>query len=284
MTGPIDHREEYELASAAAQQLESAGFGDAVAVVQTGSGIAPPALTDRTSLPWSDIAGFPRATAPGHRGVLHHGRWGGVPVLVLQGRLHLYEGHAPAHVVRPIRALGLLGVPNVILTNATGGVRVGLDAGAVVRIADHVNLLGCDPLAGLHEPRFGERFPVTAGRAHDAHLGRLAHAAAEEAGVPLTDGVYGAVHGPSFETPAEVRRLRLLGVDVCGMSTVPEVLAANQMDRAVLVLSLVANPAGVVADGVSAETEVLETGAAHGARLMRIVEGVVARLGAEVQA
>ena len=277
----IDHRQEYELASAAAQQLNAAGFADAVAVIQTGSGLPAPPLTGRTSLPWGEIAGFPTATAPGHRGVLHHGRWNDVPVLILEGRLHMYEGHAPAHVVRPIRAMGLLGIETVILTNATGGVNADLSAGDVVRISDHINLQGCDPLAGIHDPRFGERFPVTAGCSHDVALGALAHDVAAALGTPLTDGIYGGVNGPSFETPAEVRRLRSYGVDVCGMSTVPEILAATQLKRRVLVLSLVANPAGVVAEGASAETEVLDVGAAHGARLMDIVAGVVARLGAE---
>ena len=121
----IDHRQEYELASAAAEQLRAAGFAGAVAAVQTGSGLEVPDLEDCVSLDWTKIEGFPRATAPGHRGVLHHGTIEGVPVLVLEGRLHTYEGHEPAEVIRPIRALGLLGVRNLVLTGASGGVRFG---------------------------------------------------------------------------------------------------------------------------------------------------------------
>ena len=156
----IDHREEYELASAAAARLRDEGFGDAVAAIQTGSGIPVPDLGGARSLTWTDIAGMPSATAPGHRGAVHHGTLAGAPVLVLEGRLHTYEGHCPAHVIRPVRAVGLAGAGCLILTNATGGVREGLAAGDLVRIVDHVNLMGVDPLAGPHDPRFGARFPV----------------------------------------------------------------------------------------------------------------------------
>jgi len=276
-----DHRVEYDLAAVAAEQLRAAGFGDAVAAIQTGSGIPMPELEGARSLPWEDIEGFPTATAPGHRGVLHHGRLRGVPVIVLQGRLHLYEGHDAAQVVRPVRALGLLGVRNLLLTNATGGVAELLRVGDVVRITDHVNLMGVDPLCGIHDPRFGDRFVVTAGRSHDAHLGRLADEVSGELGTELLEGVYGALQGPCFETPAEVRRLRALGIDVCGMSTVPEVLAATQLGMRVLVLSLVANPAGVVAEGATAEEEVLAVAAATGGPLLAILAGVVAHLGQE---
>jgi purine-nucleoside phosphorylase len=276
-----DHRDEYELASSAAKRLVDAGFADALVAIQTGSGIAAPALEGRTTLAWSEIPGFPQATAPGHKGVLHHGAIYGVPVVVLEGRLHLYEGHAPAEVVRPIRALALAGIRRAILTNASGGVRADLSAGDVVRVTDHINLMRADPLAGVHDPRFGERFTVTAGAAHDAALGRHADAAAQSAGVRLHQGVYAALPGPSFETPAEVRMLRALGADLVGMSTVFEVLAATQMQMRVLVLSLVANPADIVKPGATAESEVLAVAAAKGAALLRVVEGVVSRIGRE---
>jgi purine-nucleoside phosphorylase len=277
MSAP-DHRREYELASEAAQHLSEAGFGDAAAAIQTGSGIPVPDLDDATTIPWSEIPGFPSATAPGHRGALTHGRLRGVPVLVMEGRLHAYEGHAPAEIVRPVRAVGLLGVNVLLLTNAAGGVRPGLGAGTIVRVRDHVNLMGFDPLIGLHDPRFGERFPVTVGRAHDTGLADLAGVVADEIGVPLIDGVYAGLHGPSFETPAEVARLRGMGVDVVGMSTVPEVLAANQLRLRTLVLSLVANPAGEVAEGETAESEVLEVAGRTGGDVMRVLAGVVERL------
>jgi purine-nucleoside phosphorylase len=275
---PTDHRHEYELCSAAAKHLRDAGFGGAACAIQTGSGLKAPELTSRRTLAWTEIPGFPRATAPGHRGAIHHGLCGGAPVVVLEGRVHLYEGHEPAEVIRPIRALGLLGVKCAILTNASGGVRESLAAGDVVRVVDHVNLQRVDPLAGVHDPRFGDRFVVQAGRAHDRGLAKLADEAAAQIGVALNTGVYAALPGPTFETPAEVRMLRALGVDVVGMSTVPEILAATQLGMRTLVLSFVANPAGVVKDDTTAEAEVLATAASLGASVTRIVEGVVARI------
>ena len=276
----IDHRAEYDLASAAASRLRAEGFGGAAAVIQTGSGIPLPDLAERRTLLWADIDGFPRATAPGHRGALHHGLCRGVPVLVLEGRLHAYEGHEPAHIVRPIRALGLLGVGTAILTNASGGIRAGLRAGDIVQVRDHVNLMGFDPLTGTHDPRFGDRFVVLAGRAYDPGLGALAAQAARDLGIPLAQGVYAGVHGPSFETEAQVRFLRTIGADVVGMSTVPEVTAASQLHMRTLVFSLVANPAGVVQPGLTAEAEVLAEGQRSGTPLMRLIQEVVARLGA----
>jgi purine-nucleoside phosphorylase len=276
----VDHHLEYELAARAAEHLRNAGFSDAVVAIQTGSGIPMPGLDAATTIRWSEIPGFPEATAPGHAGALHLGTLRGARVIVMQGRLHSYEGHAPAEIIRPVRALGLLGVRNLVLTNATGGVREEWGPGTVVRISDHVNMMGFDPLGGLHDPRFGDRFPVTAGRAHDAGLAELAHTAADELGITLESGVYCGVTGPSFETPAEVARMRLYGIDVVGMSTVPEVLAANQLGLRTLVLSLVANPAGVVAEGATAEEEVLEVAGRTGRALMDVVERVVERLSA----
>lgn len=273
----FDHRLEYDLVAGIAHELRVRGFDGADVAIQTGSGIAPPRLESTRVMHWDDLP-VPRSSAPGHEGTLLHGKLGERTVLVLEGRLHLYEGHAPAEVIRPVRALGLLGVKNLILTNATGGVREDLVAGDVVRVTDHVNLMGVDPLSGPPDERFGERFVVTAGRSHDPELAKLADQAAAEAGIEMSTGVYAGVHGPSFETPAEVRRLRALGADVCGMSTVPEILAATQLGMRILVLSLVANAAGVVADGASAAEEVLEVGLQTGERLMRVVEGVVKRL------
>jgi purine-nucleoside phosphorylase len=151
----------------------------------------------------------------------------------------------------------------------------------VVRVSDHLNLMRVDPLSGAYDARFGERFVVTAGRCHDAALGVSAHEVARTRSIELTDGVYAALPGPSFETPAEVAMLRTLGADVVGMSTVPEVLAATQLGMRTLVLSLVANPAGQVTTDATAEDEVLEVGRTHGARLMEVVAGVVERLGRE---
>ena len=268
---------EFELASQVAERLRAEGFGGAAVAVQTGSGIPAPVLEEPRTVPWTEVEGMPRATAPGHRGAFHFGRVQGVPVLVLDGRLHLYEGHAPAEVVRPVRAVGLLGVRRLILTNASGGVRPSFRAGDLVRIVDHLNLLGVDPLAGPHDPRLGDRFVVLAGRSYDLGLAALAEEAARDLGLELHTGVYAGVHGPTFETPAQVRMLRTLGADLVGMSTVPEVTAAAQLGMAVLALSLVANPAGVVQAGMSAEEEVLRTGRERGVKLRELVAAVAAR-------
>ncbi len=275
-----DHRAEYDLVSGTAAHLREAGYGTAVVAIQTGSGIPLPKLGDATSLSFGDVPGIAEATAPGHRGRMHHGLLSGVPVLLLEGRLHAYEGHEPAEVIRLVRAVGLLGVRRLILTNSCGGVREGMPAGTIVRVTDHINLLGFDPLRGVHDERWGPRFPVTAGRAYDPALGMLASDAAADLGMPLEEGVYAAQHGPSFETAAEVRRLRALGVDVTGMSTVPEVLAAAQMGLQTLVLSLVVNPAGEVAAGKTAEEEVVEVAGARSADLLRLITGIVERIGA----
>ena len=273
-----DHRLEFEFASAAVDRLRREGFDQAVAFVQTGSGIPLPALSDRQSLAWSEIDGMPRATAPGHRGAFHFGICRGAPLLVVEGRLHGYEGYPKAHVIRPVRVAGLLGVRRAILTNSCGGVRESLRAGDLLRVTDHVNLMGWDALTGIHDPRFGDRFTVLAGRCHDGRLAALADSAAARLGLPLSTGVYGGVHGPSFETTAQVRAMRTLGVDLCGMSTVPELSALAQLGVRVVVLSLIANACGIVQDGKTAESEVLEAGERMGARLTALVEELVASI------
>lgn len=273
-----DHRREHDLASAAAARLRADGMHGAVAAVQTGSGIPVPKLDGARRVAWSDIEGMPRATAPGHRGAFVFGTCRGAPTLVIEGRLHVYEGHAPGEVIRPVRVASLLGVKRLLLTNASGGVREDLRAGDVLRVTDHVNLAGYDALTGPHDPRWGDRFVVLAGRSYDARLAALADRAAAELGIPLAKGVYGGVHGPTFETPAQVRAFRAMGVDLVGMSTVPEVTAAAQAGMRTLVLSLIANPAGVVADGKTAESEVLEEGQRTGTRVTAIVEAVLGQI------
>ena len=257
---PTDHREEYELCAAAARRLADAGFGGAAVAIQTGSGLRPPALEERRTLEWTEIPGFPRATAPGHRGAIHHGLCHGVPAIVLEGRLHQYEGRTAAEVVRPLRAVALAGVQRFVLTNACGGVRESLRAGDVVRVTDHINLQRSDPLTGVHDPRFGDRFVVTAGRAYDRVLGRYSGESALEAGVRLHEGVYAAVPGPSFETPAEVRMLRALGADVVGMSTVPEVIVARHGGMRVLGFSGISNKANLDGSTITTHQEVIEAG------------------------
>ncbi|MGP8258661.1 MAG: purine-nucleoside phosphorylase [Acidobacteriaceae bacterium] len=223
------------------------------------------------SIAYAEIPHFPQSTVVGHSGKLVLGTIGGVPVAVLQGRVHAYEGYAMEQVTFPTRVLGLLGVRTLIVTNAAGGIRADIAQGSLVAISDHINLTGTNAALGPNEPRFacvpgaGERFfDMTA--AYSPRLRKLAHAEAERQGIALGEGVYVAVLGPSYETPAEIRAFRTLGADLVGMSTVHEVIVARHMGIEVLGISLVTNAAaGVIAPGEqSAEAiqheEVMEIG------------------------
>ena len=224
-----------------------------------------------TTLPYADIPGFPISTVAGHSGKLILGAIAGVPVAVMQGRVHAYEGYSLSQVTFPTRVLGLLGCQTLIVTNAAGGIRPDIPQGSLVAISDHINLTGTNAALGPNEPRFATR-PGTAerffdmSRAYSPALRALAIAEAKKQGFTLTEGVYLAVLGPSFETPAEICAFRTLGADLVGMSTVHEVIIARHMGIEVLGLSLVTNmAAGVISLGQKeAETinheEVMEIG------------------------
>ena len=224
-----------------------------------------------TTIPYADIPHWPISTVAGHSGKLVLGTIAGVAVAVMQGRVHAYEGYAMDQVTFPTRVLGLLGVRTLIVTNAAGGIRATIPQGSLVAISDHINLTGTNAALGPNEPRFaltpgaGERF-FDMSTAYSPRLRALAQTEAAKQGIPLTEGVYLAVLGPSFETPAEIRAFRTLGADLVGMSTVHEVIVARHMGLEVLGLSLVTNmAAGVVAEGRErAETihheEVMEIG------------------------
>jgi purine-nucleoside phosphorylase len=224
-----------------------------------------------TTISYSDIPNWPLSTVVGHSGKLILGTIGGIPVAVMQGRVHAYEGYAMQQVTFPTRVLGLLGCTTLIVTNAAGGIRPDIPLGSLVAISDHINLTGTNAALGPNEPRFattpgtGERF-FDMSTAYSPRLRALAKAEAEKQGFPLTEGVYLAVLGPSFETPAEIRAFRTLGADLVGMSTVHEVIIARHMGIQVLGISLVTNmAAGVVASGQqTAETihheDVIEIG------------------------
>src|SRR5215467_220472 len=224
-----------------------------------------------TTIPYSDIPNWPLSTVVGHSGKLILGTIGGVPVAVMQGRVHAYEGYTMQQVTFPTRVLGLLGCTTLIVTNAAGGIRPDIPQGSLVAISDHINLTGTNAALGPNEPRFatipgsGERF-FDMSTAYSPKLRALAIAEAQRQGFTLTEGVYLAVLGPSFETPAEIRAFRALGADLVGMSTVHEVIIARHMGIQVLGLSLVTNmAAGVVATGQKeAETidheDVMEVG------------------------
>ena len=247
-------------------------------VLGSGMGAVAERLQDPVSIPYAQIPEFPVPTVPGHEGRLVIGRMGGVPVAALQGRVHLYEGASPDDVVFGVRLLAWTGVKALLVTNAAGAVDPDLAPGELVRISDHLNLTGVNPLAGPNDDRVGTRFPDMA-QAYDPALGSLLDACAGRLGAPMRSGVYAGVHGPSYETPAEIRMLRTLGADLVGMSTVLEVTAARHAGVRVAGLSLVANrAAGLSATPLSHE-EVLASGAAAGERIAALAAAWAAEAG-----
>lgn len=213
----------------------------------------------------------------GHRQTLTLWRREGESLMVLNGRFHLYQGYRPEEVVAPVRLAGLLGAEVMIATNATGSLDPAIEPGSIVVVTDHINLQGSNPLVGEWGKEFGPQFPDMT-EAYDGKLRKVARSAAEEAGFPVHEGVYVALLGPSFETPAEIRMLRSAGGTVVGMSTVPEVIAARHVGMRVLVLSLAANPAAGLVDRPLTHTEVLEEGEKAAARLADLIGLLVARV------
>jgi purine-nucleoside phosphorylase len=212
-----------------------------------------------TTIPYAEIPYFPQSTVQGHSGQLVLGHIAGVPVAVMQGRVHAYEGYPLAEVTFPTRVLGLLGCKTLIVTNAAGGINTSYKQGGLVAISDHINLTGSNASLGPNEPRFGPRF-FDMSTAYSPHLRTLAHAEAAKQGIPLAEGIYLAVLGPSYETPAEIRAFRALGADLVGMSTVHEVIIARHMGIEILGISLVTNMAAGVLDEAIHHEEVMETG------------------------
>lgn len=252
-------------------------------VLGSGLGAFAEQLEDKTAIPFAEIPNFPRSTVPGHSGKLVVGKVGGVPVAVMQGRVHAYEGYSPEQVVFPVRVLGRMGVTQLVLTNAAGGINEGLKRGQLVLISDHINLSGRNPIAGPNDERWGPRF-FDMSEAYSARQRELAHEAARAMEFRLDEGVYLSVLGPSFETPAEIRGFRGLGADLVGMSTVQETIAARQMGIEVLGISCVTNlAAGIQKEPLSHE-EVMETGQAVEKQLAGLLTRVVGMLGEQLRA
>jgi purine-nucleoside phosphorylase len=250
-------------------------------VLGSGLGGLADALTLEAAIPFTDLPGWPGATAPGHAGRLLFGRLAGVPVVVQQGRFHLYEGHSAGFVAQPVLLMAMLGVRVLVLTNAAGGVNPDFGAGTLMVIADHLNLTGRSPLIGPNAARIGERFPdMTA--VWDPELRTRLHAAAAAEGVALAEGVYACLLGPSYETPAEVRMLGRLGADAVGMSTVPEAIAARWAGVRVCGVSLVTNPGAGLSGAQLSHAEVLAGAEAAGPRLARVLARFVGTLPAEL--
>ncbi len=254
-------------------------------VLGSGLGAVADAVSDPAVVPYPEIPHFPLPTVADHLGRFVAGRLNGSPVVILQGRVHFYEGYAPGEVVFPIRILGALGIRAVILTNAAGGIHESYRPGQFVLLADHINAMGWNPLTGPNEPRFGFRlgaglrFPDMT-TAYSPRLRALARDAAREEGFDLAEGVYLATPGPNFETPAEIRAFRALGATLVGMSTVPETIAARHMGLEVLGLSCVTNlAAGLGPDPISHE-EVNATGRAVEGRLAALLARLAPRIAA----
>lgn len=228
-------------------------------------------------IPYARIPYFPRSTAIGHAGQLVLGMVDGVAVAGMQGRVHLYEGYSPKEVVFPVRVFARMGVRSVILTNAAGGVNTGYAQGALVAIRDHINLQGVNPLLGPNDERFGPRFSDLS-RAYDPEFRSLAAAQARRLNIPLDEGVYLALSGPNYETPAEIRAFRTLGADLVGMSTVPEVLAARHSGIRVLGISCVTNMAAGILDQPINHLEVLETGERVRGQFTSLLRALIPRI------
>lgn len=248
----------------------------AALVLGSGLGGLAEELADPLRIPYADIPGFSPASVAGHEGALLFGIWEGVEVMVLQGRLHLYEGADPAAVVLPIRAAHALGVRGLLLTNAAGAVRPGLAPGDLMLITDHLNLTGRNPLLGPVWPG-EERFPDMS-EAYDPGFRGVAAEVAAELGITLEQGVYAAMLGPSYETPAEVRMLGRLGADAVGMSTVPEVIVARALGLPVIAISCLTNLAAGLAAGPLSHADVIEVGDRARQRLAALVRGIVPRI------
>ena len=247
--------------------------------VVLGSGLGPfaDAVEAPVELAYGEIPGWPASTAVGHAGALVVGTFGGVPIAVMKGRAHLYEGISPAKVVFGIRVLGRLGIESLVLTNACGSLDVERAPGTLVAISDHLNLQGTSPLVGPNDDALGPRFPDMSD-AYDPAYRALARDTAERLGFALGEGVYAAWLGPAFETPAEIRMLRTLGADLVGMSTVPEVLAARHMGIRCLALACVTNAAaGVLPEPIDHE-RVLEIGARASGDLVALLREVIPAL------
>ncbi len=249
-------------------------------VLGSGLGGLADAFEDASAVDFADIPGFARAAVVGHRGRIVVGTLEGVPCIAMQGRYHLYEGHEADAATLPVRAISALGVDTLIVTNAAGGVNRSFRAGSLMLIEDHINMLGRNPLVG--PARDGEtRFPDMT-RAYDPELRALTLEVAAEQGIALNTGVYCALLGPTYETPAEVRMLGILGADAVGMSTVPEVIVARARGMRVLGISLITNEAAGHTGEALSHDEVMAASAGAAESFGRLVRGVVRRIGSPV--
>jgi purine-nucleoside phosphorylase len=263
--------------TAAAIRARGGALPETAVVLGSGLGDFADTLLDAIATPYGDLPHWPASQVIGHEGRLVIGTVAGKRIAALSGRAHFYEGHDLATVIFPTRVMGRLGVRQIILTNAAGGINTGFAQGALMIIDDHINLLGSNPLVGPNDERFGLRFPDMS-EVYSSRLRRIADAAARAKGIPVSHGVYVAVHGPSYETPAEIRAFRTLGADAVGMSTVPEAIAARHIGVEVLGISCITNMAAGVLPHPIDHADVLETTRRVRQSFASLLEGVIERL------
>lgn len=259
--------------------LRERGAADADVAIVLGSGLGDFAdsFRDATSVPYADIPNWPPTTVIGHAGRLVVGVHSERKVIALSGRAHFYEGHPMATVTFATRVIGTLGVKTLILTNAAGGINVAFTPGTLMVMDDHINLMGTNPLVGPNDERFGPRFPDMS-EVYSGRLRALATEAGRDLKIPLAHGVYAALHGPSYETPAEIRYLRTIGADAVGMSTVPEALVARHMAIEVLGISCITNAAAGVLPKPLVHDEVMEVARRVRGSFAALLEAVIERL------
>jgi len=269
----------YSRAEIAARTIRARTRVEAEIALILGSGLGDFAdeFADAVSLPYREIPGFVSSTAQGHVGSLVIGKIEGVPVLAMQGRVHYYEGYTLEEVTFPIRTFKLLGIKTLILTNAAGGIDVQLSQGALMVISDHLNLMGVNPLRGRNEERFGPRFPDMS-EVYSRELQELATEEGRTLGITVRRGIYAALPGPSYETPAEIHMLRAFGADAVGMSTVPEAIVARHMGMKVLGLSCITNMAAGISETPINHEEVIETGQKVRETFTQLLRRVIAKI------
>src|ERR1700730_2663220 len=251
-------------------------------VLGSGLGGLADQLSDAARIPYTHIPSFPRSTAIGHAGQMVIGTAAGIPVAAMQGRVHLYEGYSASEVVFPMRVFGRMNIRAVILTNAAGGINLEYKQGALVVLTDHINLQGHNPLVGPNDECFGLRFPDMT-QAYWKPYREMALQAAKKLGKTLHQGVYAALLGPSYETPAEIRYLRTIGADLVGMSTIPEVIAARHMGMRVLAFSCATNMAAGILDQPIHHEEVLETGERVKGDFVALLQAVLPEIAKDVE-
>jgi purine-nucleoside phosphorylase len=279
MTAELSPQHLYERAERAAHLIRARANAEVSVAIVLGSGLGAFAedLTDAIAIPYEEIPGFARATVEGHAGSLVIGKAGDVTVAVMQGRFHFYEGYSLEEVTFPIRVLKLLGVRTLVLTNAAGALNVEFAPGSLMVISDHLNLLGANPLTGPNDDRFGPRFPDLT----SVYAPELQNIVIEEAramGLEMRRGIYAALSGPSYETPAEIHMVRTLGADAVGMSTVPEAIVARHMEMQVIGISCITNLAAGVSSRPIDHSQVMAIGERVRAEFTELVRRVVVRL------